>query len=81
MGSVLHRKPGSPDFYSALIRLQSASDILRSGKIAEHTNQRKEALKIAKDLVIALEQPEEVVIRWGFEVITVFVAICLLSAY
>ena len=81
MASVFHSTPISPDFSLVLRYLQSASEIFISGQIAEHTNERKEALKNAKGLVIALEQPEEVVMRWGFEVTIASVAICLVSAY
>ena len=81
MASVFHSTPISPDFSLVLRYLQSASEILKTGQVAEHTNERKEALKIAKGLVIALEQPEEVVMRWGFEVTIASVAICLVSAY
>lgn len=48
--------------------LQSASEEVRVNETTLNANLRKEALELARSVVAALEQPEEVVMRWGFEV-------------
>ena len=48
--------------------LQSLSEDTEINSISQDANLRKETLKLSKRLVAALEQPEEVVMRWGFEV-------------
>ena len=48
--------------------LQSASEEIRINDTTLNANLRKEALDLARKVVAALEKPEEVVMRWGFEV-------------
>ena len=48
--------------------LKSALDLVKTNAIPQDAELRKETLKLARSLVAALEQPEEVVMRWGFEV-------------
>lgn len=51
-----------------LQQIQQASTNLRTPEGAIDDNSRKTALSLAKQLVNALEKPEDVVMRYAFEV-------------
>ena len=57
------------DVSSLLVQqIQQASINLRSTKGGIDEDSRKVALSLAKELVLALEKPEDVVMRYAFEV-------------
>lgn len=56
------------DVSSLLQQLQQTSTNLRTPEGAINDNSRKAALLLAKQLVNALEKPEDVVMRYAFEV-------------
>ena len=61
--------PSPPKELPILLQcLQSALEETKASKVLQSGDLRKEALNLAKKLVAGLEQPEEVVMRWGFEV-------------
>ena len=55
-----------------LKHLQSAAEEIEQTTMTQHADLRIQALKLARRLVATLEQPEEVVMRWGFEVESCF---------
>lgn len=71
MDSILAGPAGpdsTQDVSSLLQKIQQASTTLRTPEGATDDNSRKAALLLAKQLVSALEKPEDVVMRYAFEV-------------
>lgn len=71
MGSIAAgpaRPESTQDVSSLLQKIQIASTTLHTPEGAIDDNSRKVALSRAKQLVNALEKPEDVVMRYAFEV-------------
>lgn len=56
------------DLPSLIQQVQQASKSLGTSKSDEDENSRKKTLFLAKELVATLEKPEDVIMRYAFEV-------------
>lgn len=68
MDYVVARQKSIPDVPSLVRDIQQASTALITSKEGIDENSRKATLSLAKELVVALENPEDVVMRYVFEV-------------
>lgn len=68
MDSTFAAPESTQDVSSLLQQIRQASTNLRTPEGAIDDNSRKTALSLAKQLVNALEKPEDVVMRYAFEV-------------
>ena len=68
MATLKSISPSPQEVPMLLQHLQSASEVIKFDTPPQNEDIRKMALNLAKSLVSALENPEEVVMRWGFEV-------------
>lgn len=68
MDSTFAAPESTQDVSSLVQQIRQASTNLRTPEGAIDDNSRKTALSLAKQLVNALEKPEDVVMRYAFEV-------------
>ncbi len=65
---VLPKPESTQDVSSLIQKIQQASVNLSATQGAIDEGSRKKTLSLAKELVAALEKPEDVVMRYAFEV-------------